>query len=164
MYLLDSNTFIEAKNKHYNMSFCPAYWDWMDNKHAAGMVSSISLVYDELVDFGDALSEWARARKDFFISVEDEETQTAFMAVARFVQQLPNAKDTEKTKFLSKADPWLIAKAMTRRSVLVTHESLAPENTTKVKIPNVCAHFGVEYMDTYELLQRLEASFVFAPQ
>lgn len=30
MYLLDANTYIQAKNLHYQMSFCPAYWDWLD--------------------------------------------------------------------------------------------------------------------------------------
>jgi hypothetical protein len=29
-YLLDTNVFIEAKNRHYGFDFCPAYWDWLD--------------------------------------------------------------------------------------------------------------------------------------
>ena len=29
MYLLDANSYIQAKNLHYQMSFCPAYWDWL---------------------------------------------------------------------------------------------------------------------------------------
>jgi len=163
MYLLDSNTFIEAKNKHYNMMFCPAYWDWIDSRHAAGVVNSISMVYDELIDYGDELSEWARARKSLFLAVEDEQTQMAYIEVVQYVNDLPNAREIEKAKFLSKADPWLIAKAITRGSVLVTHESLAPDNTTKVKIPNVCANFGVEYLNTYSLLTALQASFVLGP-
>jgi hypothetical protein len=28
-YLLDSNVFIQAKNLHYGLDFCPACWDWL---------------------------------------------------------------------------------------------------------------------------------------
>lgn len=28
-YLLDANTLIEAKNRYYQMSICPGYWDWL---------------------------------------------------------------------------------------------------------------------------------------
>ena len=27
-YLLDANVFIQAKNLHYGLDFCPAFWDW----------------------------------------------------------------------------------------------------------------------------------------
>jgi len=26
-YLLDANVFIQAKNLHYGLDFCPAFWD-----------------------------------------------------------------------------------------------------------------------------------------
>ena len=28
-YLLDSNVFMAAKNLHYGLDFCPAFWDWL---------------------------------------------------------------------------------------------------------------------------------------
>jgi hypothetical protein len=28
-YLLDANVFIAAKNLHYGLDFCPAFWDWL---------------------------------------------------------------------------------------------------------------------------------------
>ena len=28
-YLLDANVFIAAKNLHYSLDFCPAFWDWL---------------------------------------------------------------------------------------------------------------------------------------
>ncbi|WP_081763821.1 MULTISPECIES: DUF4411 family protein [Nitrincola] len=30
-YLLDSNTYIQAKNQYYGMDFCPGYWDLSAN-------------------------------------------------------------------------------------------------------------------------------------
>lgn len=40
-YLLDSDVFIQAKNLHYGFDFCPAFWAWIDERHAAGTVFSI---------------------------------------------------------------------------------------------------------------------------
>lgn len=28
-YLLDANVFIQAKNLHYGLDFCPAFWQWL---------------------------------------------------------------------------------------------------------------------------------------
>jgi hypothetical protein len=33
LYLLDTNIFIQAKNLHYGMDFCPAFWDWLVEQH-----------------------------------------------------------------------------------------------------------------------------------
>ena len=33
MYLLDSNVFIEAKNRHYPFDVVPAFWDWLVRAH-----------------------------------------------------------------------------------------------------------------------------------
>jgi hypothetical protein len=34
-YLLDANVFMQAKNLHYGMDFCPAFWDWLIASNAA---------------------------------------------------------------------------------------------------------------------------------
>ncbi|WP_448218276.1 DUF4411 family protein [Endozoicomonas sp. 2B-B] len=31
-YLLDANTFIQAKNQYYAMDICPGYWDWLERE------------------------------------------------------------------------------------------------------------------------------------
>ena len=47
-YLLDANVFIQAKNLHYGLDFCPAFWDWLIEANARGLVYSIEKVGDEL--------------------------------------------------------------------------------------------------------------------
>lgn len=84
----------------------------------------------------------------------------AYVDIAQFVADLAIAKETEKARFLSGADPWLIAKAVVTGSTIVTHELAVPANSTKVKIPNICNKFGVSFIDTYDLLETLKASFV----
>ena len=39
-YLLDADVFIRAKNLHYGLDFCPAFWDWLIAGNAAGKVFS----------------------------------------------------------------------------------------------------------------------------
>ena len=41
-YLLDADVFIRAKNLHYGLDFCPAFWDWLVGQNAAGARGSFS--------------------------------------------------------------------------------------------------------------------------
>src|SRR6516162_5390261 len=61
-YLLDSNVFIEAKNKYYQFSLCPGFWDWLIRENANGKIFSHDSVLSELARFGDDLSQWAGSR------------------------------------------------------------------------------------------------------
>lgn len=160
IYLLDANTYIQAKNFQYQMRFCPAYWDWHDQQFADGKLGSIDLVLDELKKGKDELSSWAIDRPNQFISVDDEETQGIFGEIATYVASHEVWKEPHISNFLSFADPWLIAKAKNLGAVVVTHETLVPDNSTKVKIPNVCREFDVGYINTYDLLNELNAQFV----
>lgn len=159
MYLLDSNTYIQAKNSYYNMTFCPAYWDWLDQQAAQHQVGSISEVYDELVDGSDSLADWVRSRRSHFIPTVSPEIQSAMSDIANYVMALPRKPQANIDLFLEKADPWLIACAMVGGHTLVTHEVWQDPNSKKVKIPNICDQFGVRYINTFGLLSELEASF-----
>jgi hypothetical protein len=52
-YLLDANVFIQAKNLHYGLDFCPAFWDWLIEANAANTVFSIEKVGDEVAAGAD---------------------------------------------------------------------------------------------------------------
>lgn len=58
-YLLDADVFIQAKNLHYGLDFCPAFWEWLQAKHNDGSVNSVEKVGDEIEAGDDELSEWA---------------------------------------------------------------------------------------------------------
>lgn len=160
MYLLDANTYIQAKNEYYQMAVCPGYWDWLDSQFAVGRLASVRLVYDELKDFGDELSSWVKPRKEQFLDVADDETQARFIEIAQHVAELQNLKPGNLENFMSGADPWLIAKAKSIGAVVVTHEVFAPEAARKIKVPNICRKFGVDYLNTFQLLKQLEACFI----
>ncbi len=160
-HLLDSNTLIEAKNRYYNMSFCPAYWQWISIQNQAAEVSSISMVADELKKGNDELAQWVIKNPKLFSGVDDTETQAAFSKVVQALSEQANQmKNGALDEFLSGADPWLIAKAMTTGAVVVTQESYNPDIKRKFQIPNVCKIFNVQWMNTFDLLAKLDAKFV----
>ena len=164
IYLLDANTLIEAKNRYYRMTVCPAYWSWVQRSYGAGVVYSIEPVGVELKRGNDELAAWAKSQDGLFLPVSDEATQQAFAQVAAHVaSQAAAMKTGALEEFLDGADPWLIAKAMTMQdAVIVTHEQFNLQMRRKYSIPNVSQHFGVAWIDTFELLSRTDARFVLA--
>ena len=162
-YLLDANTFIEAKNRYYDMAVCPGYWEWIEQKFAAGEVASVETVGDELLRGNDELKDWAADHKEIFLAVSDEATQESFAEVAAHAAALaPEMKPGALEEFLGGADPWLIAKARLGDAVVVTHEQFNPQTRKKILIPNVCKQFGVSCINTFDLLRKLKAEFVLA--
>ncbi|WP_300494585.1 DUF4411 family protein [uncultured Methylophaga sp.] len=158
-YLLDSNTYIQAKNQYYGMEFCPGYWDWLDTMFASGEVCSIDFIGKELKEGNDKLSGWVKQRSGHFIKHDDAETQEEFTVIVNFVMSqdfIPANRDA----FLAKGDPWLIAKAKTLGATLVTHEATVSPATKKVKIPNICQQFNVRCISTFDLLNELKPKFV----
>lgn len=158
-YLLDANTYIEAKNHYYHMDVCPGFWQWLDVQFEQDRIASVEMVFAELKTYGDDLSEWVKERKEHFIAVADEETQTIFADIAQFLAD-GNYNAANRDNFLGGADPWLIAKAKSTGATVVTHESMVPPESMKVKIPNVCREFGVKFIGTFQLLRILEARFI----
>ena len=55
-YLLDTNVFIEAKNRYYGFEFCPAFWDWLLLANTDGRVFSIDHIGDEILAGDDELT------------------------------------------------------------------------------------------------------------
>ena len=49
MYVLDSDVFINAKNRHYGFDIVPAFWEWLDQAHADGRVFTVTACADEVM-------------------------------------------------------------------------------------------------------------------
>ncbi|MCC6178315.1 MAG: DUF4411 family protein [Chloroflexi bacterium] len=160
-YLLDANVFIQAKNLHYGLDFCPAFWDWLIEANARGLVYSIEKVGDELDAVADELTNWATARGPGFFLKPDAAMLTALAPLSAWVNGQgyePAAVNT----FLQVADYYLVAHALAHKHVVVTHEVASP-STKKIKIPNACIGVGVKCMTPYEMLRLERARFVLGP-
>lgn len=157
-YLLDANVFIQAKNLHYGLDFCPAFWDWLIEANAADAVFSIEKVGDEVEAGGDDLSTWAAARGPGFFLKPDALLLPALGSVSAWAtgqRYEPAAVNT----FLQVADYYLVAHALAYGHTVVTHEVAAP-SIKKIKIPNACIGVGVKCMSPYEMLRVERARFV----
>lgn len=162
-YLLDANTLIEAKNRYYQMRFCPGYWTWLTRTKEAGRLASVESVSTELRRGNDELAQWVTTQANLFLPESDEATQSAFAEVAAHIAgQAAIMKVGALDEFLGGADPWLIAKARVTGHTVVTHERLNANNRRKFLIPNVCAHYGIECINTFDMLDRMDARFVLA--
>lgn len=75
------------------------------------------------------------------------------------VQKNPTFKEQAKQEFASVADGWLVAYAKANKLVVVTHEVFDSATRKRVKIPNLCNEFSVEYVNTFEMLKSLDVSF-----
>ncbi|CAN8140837.1 conserved hypothetical protein [uncultured Thiomicrorhabdus sp.] len=158
-YLLDSNTYIQAKNQYYGMDICPAYWEWLDQQFELGELGSIDMIGRELKDGNDELAEWAKERPGHFVANDDEATQQVFSEIVTSVMA-GDYNAGNRDNFLAKADPWIIAKAKSIGATVVSHEALLTPGTKKVKIPNICQEFEVRCISTFQLLRELRAKFV----
>ena len=157
-YLLDTNVFISAKNLHYGMDFCPAFWDWLVHKGNTGSVFSIDKVADEIASGQDELTDWAKNNGPALFRRTPPTLAPQFSHVSTWAtgqQYTPAAINT----FLQAADFYLLAHALAGNDVVVTHE-VPSDSLGRIKIPNACVGLGVRFMTPYQMLRIEQARFV----
>lgn len=157
-YLLDANVFIQAKNLHYGLDFCPAFWDWLVSRNTASLVFSIEKVGDEVIAGSDDLATWAAERGTGFFLPPEPSILPSLGKISTWVTSQgyePAAVNT----FLQVADYYLIAQAQADGHTVVTHEKAAA-STKKIKIPTVCIGLGIKCMTPFEMLRTERARFV----
>jgi len=160
-YLLDANVFIQAKNLHYGLDFCPAFWDWLVQNNAVGNVFSVEKVGDEIQAVADELSEWAAARTPGFFLRPDAATFPSLATVSAWAAGQgyePSAVST----FLQVGDYYLIAQAHAGGHTVVTHE-VPSASKRRIKIPDACISLGIKCMSPYEMLRLARARFILGP-
>ncbi|WP_298012500.1 DUF4411 family protein [uncultured Castellaniella sp.] len=158
-YLLDSDVLIAAKSVHYKPGFCEAFWQWLDDSHAADVICSIDRVRDELLqgDGDDHLVQWARNKEPTGFFQETKGLMGKFGDVSNWaMSRLPPYRPAGLQKFLraNAADAWLVAYAasFSNEYTIVTNEVGAPEGRRDVKLPDAAAAFGVPTIRLFDLL------------
>jgi len=157
-YLLDANVFIQAKNLHYGLDFCPAFWDWLIANNAAQLVFSIEKVGDEIDAVADELATWAEQRGPGFFLRPDPALLPALGSVSTWATG-QSYEPAAVSTFLQVADYYLVAHALAHGHAVVTHE-IASTSTKKIKIPNACISLGIKCVTPFEMLRHERAKFV----
>jgi hypothetical protein len=155
-FVLDADVFITAKNRYYAFDLAPGFWNSLIHHSGSGRILSIDYVKGELEKGKDQLAQWAK--NDFshaFISTDEGDVQESYKEIMTWVQGQNQFSDAAKADFARGADGWLVAYAKAKGCIVVTLETINPEIKRKVPIPNVCQAFGVQFVDTFEMLRRL---------
>lgn len=152
MYLVDANILIDAKNRYYAFDIAPGFWAWLEQAHCAGEVISIDAVRDELLAGDDELADWARARRDFFLPV-DQRTVQNFAPLSTWAASRNYTPAALREFNSDQADFVLIAHAAGHGDIVVTNEQPTPQARRRVKIPDACVAMDVETMDIFTVLR-----------
>ena len=150
MFLIDANILITAYKKYYPFDFCAGFWDFILEQCGRGKIGLIKSIIDEIKDGNDELSEWIGDNIQSLNVIDNTipEIQILYARIAdalEYKKISKNHSDAEIRRFLDKADPWLIATALHYGYKVVTNENIVERNSSKVKIPNVCRYFDVDY-------------------
>lgn len=155
MYVFDTMIFSQLFDYYYRDQF-PSLWAMFDMLVTVGRINSTREVRKELENhaqnkFKDEIS---RIQHLFPEPMPDERRfVTKIYAEPRFLNQFP-------TRHLLKggpyADPFVIARAAIMGGTVVTNESEFKGGT---KIPSLCRHFKIDYVNFQEFMRRENWSF-----
>lgn len=158
-YLVDTDIFIAAKNLHYGMDFCPAFWDWLTRANAAGRLMSIEAVRNDLAAGEDELAVWAKALDGRFFVPPAPTDLRALGLVTQWINDHRTYTPAAKQTFLGCSDYFVVSQALAGGHTVVTHEK--PENSLhRVKIPSACVALNVRYVTCWQMLRAEGARFV----
>jgi len=161
-YVLDTNFFIQAHRLNYPFDIFPVFWNGIKDLAGDGKILSIDKVKDEIFSNEDDLKIWCDTNlpNDFF-----KDTQPVIAEYAQ-IARWANSRNSHYTQaalneFLSadEADAWLVAYGLKNQTTIVTHEISQPDRKNRIKIPEPCNHFNVNFINTIEMLRALRQSF-----
>ena len=162
-YCLDTSVYTQAHRTYYAFDLAPGFWVALRQQAQQKVLISPISVFTELAKGNDELAVWAKANKVFLFVDPDDKVFEAMRQIADF----SNSRYDQQwvSEFLRGADPWVIAQAKAHNLTVVTmeggkgSEDLDPKSKRirgKLKIPNMCAHFGVNCISTFELVRTLK--------
>lgn len=154
-FLLDANVFINASRETYPFDIVPGFWQALERHHGKRRVLSLDRIKKELIGFGDRLEKWSdeSVPAAFWKGTADRAVINHFRAIIGWAAREPRFTDEGREEFASVADGWLVAYAKANGLTVVTLETAS--SGAKIKVPNVCEAFDVEYIKTIEMLRRL---------
>jgi len=159
MYLIDSDVFIDAKNRHYGFDIVPAFWTWIEQQHRAARVFTVQRVADEVLAGGDELAEWMTTQPASFRLPARPEDQPALRTVSHWAVDAGYHQAAVAT-FLQAGDYFLVAQALSLGFTVVTQEIPDPVISKKrIKIPDACKSVGVPWVTPFTMLRTEGARF-----
>lgn len=160
-FVLDTNVLIEAHRRYYSFDIAPCFWRVILELANEGHIMSIDRVKQEIMstDKEDALQKWSDSNFNrWFVPTDNEEVFESYGEIIDWSIGEGHYYDYAKTEFAGIADSWVVAFAKTYNCIVVTQEQYSRDARKRILIPNACKAFGVDYMNTFEMLRKLNAS------
>jgi hypothetical protein len=158
-FWLDTDSFVTPYRTAYRFNTVPKFWEFLERQSKKQVIVSSELVLQELTSGDpDELGIWAKQQQGTLFLMPTADVQKAYSQIAQNVKSNKQYKDYHVHKFLDNADPWVIAHAKALGGTVVTFEKSEP-SSTKPKIPDVAAAFGVKCINIWDMLTELGASF-----
>ena len=160
-YEVDTNVFIEAKNRYYRFDMPPGrwFWDLIDRAVSSGIVQSAERMRDELTPAKDELTKWATGHGDELWIPPDagilKEVSTLINWAQGRVTGGPKDLFQAAVDEFAGGDVFLVATAAARGLTVVTHEQSSPAALKRIMIPDACAAAGLECVDPWTMLEDL---------
>jgi hypothetical protein len=163
-FCLDTSVYIQAYRTYYAFDIAPRFWQALEELAASGIIISPIAVHVEIIKSKDNLASWVKKQNNSLFIEPDEQVNSYLSQIADFTNE--NYLDDHWIRhFLSGADPWVVAQAKAQGLTVVTMEanktSEEIDKSTKriigkIKIPNICNHFEVKCISTFDLLRILK--------
>lgn len=157
-FVLDTNVFIQAHRQWYRFSFAPGFWKVILDQHQNGVLTSIDRVRKEIRK-GDTLYDWVdkSAPRSLFASSKQVAVGNSYREIINWVMSSAKYDGAAKSLFATDTDGWVMAYAHAYGMTVVSHE-VSSQAKGRVKMPDVCKHFGIKYRDTFYMLDDLKVS------
>ena len=163
-FIIDSDALITPYRSFYSFDFLPKFWSFAEQNIVAKNIMILDKVYDEIVDEGDALSNWlVNVINIEMVSSKDSTLITHYSDILNYINTSPLYKNEALNSWASNtsADAWLIAAALTHSYTVITFErpnaGLNDRQPSKdAKIPDICKQFNVKCENLYYMMRQLD--------
>lgn len=146
---------IQASNAYYPFHRVKKFWVFISEQLQTGKIKAPKIVWQEVANGNDELAEWVKQRRQTGLcTTANKSVQAHFATVSEHVYG--KYKPHLAAEFLKGGDGWVIAHAMATGGTAVTEET-DKSKKAKVKIPTVCKDLNVRCVDTFTMLEELEA-------
>lgn len=164
-YILDTNIFIHIKDWVFPFDADHMYfWDFLLEQAQQNYFKLPEMVVSELESGTDALGIWIGQHKsDFKLPAPAVLSNDSLSRVLAAYNSIRGVPLTEAELEYLKADPYVIAHAITEEAIVVTAEKLfgiQPNTTAKnIRIPNICEQMNVPYMSELRFMWELSQKY-----
>jgi hypothetical protein len=148
---------------YYPFDVVPHFWNKLVELSDRNLIFSIDKVKKEICDTSepDILSLWCLndVNVDFFL--DSSSCVDVYAKITYWIYSNQHYTSIARDDFLATdlADPWLIAYAKKFNFILVSQETSEPLRRNKVKMPDVCTHFGVKCITMMQMFRELGETF-----